>query len=100
MNFLNIIKVNKIYSKKVSKMFERLPNVCKRDIIALCTFTFGMVLFKEMISLFLGLSGGPLDSEYELLQFHAHWGSSNDHGSEHTVDGRAFAAEVKIINDF
>lgn len=43
------------------------------------------------------MSGGPLDSEYELLQFHAHWGSSNDHGSEHTVDGRAFAAEVKII---
>jgi carbonic anhydrase len=50
-----------------------------------------------MISIFLGLSGGPLDSEYELLQFHAHWGSSNDHGSEHTVDGRAFAAEVKLI---
>jgi len=79
-------------------MFERLPNVCKRDIVALCTFTLGMVLFKKkIISTFLGLSGGPLDSEYELLQFHAHWGSSNDHGSEHTVDGRAFAAEVKII---
>jgi hypothetical protein len=48
---------------------------------------------KERLN-FSGLSGGPLTGEYELLQFHAHWGADNDHGSEHTVDGRAFAAEV------
>jgi hypothetical protein len=48
---------------------------------------------KERLN-FSGLSGGPLTGEYELLQFHAHWGADNDHGSEHPVDGRAFAAEV------
>lgn len=44
------------------------------------------------------LSGGPLNDEYELLQFHAHWGSANDHGSEHTVDGRTFAAELHLVH--
>ena len=39
--------------------------------------------------------GGPLlDDEYELWQFHAHWGSDNSKGSEHTVDGIPYASEV------
>eukprot|EP00058_Branchiostoma_floridae_P008814 XP_002594302.1 hypothetical protein BRAFLDRAFT_201434 [Branchiostoma floridae] len=34
------------------------------------------------------ISGGPLDSTYKLVQFHAHWGPlGGDEGSEHTVDG-------------
>jgi len=44
------------------------------------------------------LVGGPLDSQYELWQFHAHWGNSDDHGSEHTVDGKSFAAEMLTSN--
>ncbi|XP_069477397.1 carbonic anhydrase 2-like isoform X3 [Ambystoma mexicanum] len=40
------------------------------------------------------LSGGPLPGIYRLKQMHIHWGSSDDHGSEHTVDGVPFAAEV------
>lgn len=44
------------------------------------------------------LTGGPLKDEYELLQFHAHWGSSDDHGSEHRVDGRSFAAELHLVH--
>jgi hypothetical protein len=47
-----------------------------------------------LVFIFEDLRGGPLEDEYELLQFHAHWGADNEHGSEHTVDGRAFAAEV------
>ena len=34
------------------------------------------------------MSGGPLDSTYQLAQFHAHWGGENARGSEHTVDGK------------
>lgn len=40
------------------------------------------------------LRGGPLSGPYRLRQFHLHWGSSDDHGSEHTVDGVKYAAEV------
>ena len=35
---------------------------------------------------------GPLGGDnYELLQFHFHWGSSNDRGSEHTIDGKRYS---------
>ncbi|XP_073085883.1 carbonic anhydrase 3 isoform X1 [Manis javanica] len=40
------------------------------------------------------LRGGPLTGPYRLRQFHLHWGSSDDHGSEHTVDGVKYAAEI------
>ena len=42
-----------------------------------------------------GLSGGPLEGEYELWQFHAHWGKSGSKGSEHTIDGKQWDAEVR-----
>ncbi|KAJ1076167.1 hypothetical protein K5549_014189 [Capra hircus] len=39
------------------------------------------------------LRGGPLTGSYRLRQFHLHWGSADDHGSEHVVDGVRYAAE-------
>jgi len=45
------------------------------------------------------LTGGPLgDNTYQLAQFHAHWGGENSRGSEHTVDGKAFAAEIHFVH--
>ncbi|KAK9497300.1 hypothetical protein O3M35_004644 [Rhynocoris fuscipes] len=44
------------------------------------------------------LKGGPLAAVYKLEQFHCHWGSSNDHGSEHTVDGKCYAAELHLVH--
>ena len=40
------------------------------------------------------ISGGGLPGEYELAQFHFHWGSDNMLGSEHHVNGEDFPAEV------
>ena len=37
------------------------------------------------------ISGGPLDAEYTLSQFHLHWGSQPGQGSEHTIDGDRLA---------
>ena len=42
------------------------------------------------------LCGGGLDGEYELWQLHAHWGDDDCRGSEHTVDGKMYPAEVRI----
>ena len=44
------------------------------------------------------LIGGPLDGEYELLQFHVHWGSEETRGSEHTIDGKNYAAELHLVH--
>ncbi|XP_070571871.1 carbonic anhydrase 2-like [Ptychodera flava] len=43
-------------------------------------------------------SGSGLPGEkYRLQQFHWHWGSTNDKGSEHTVDGKQEAAENHFV---
>ena len=43
------------------------------------------------------VSGGGLDGIYTTVQFHFHWGANNTVGSEHTVDGKEYAAEVSDI---
>ncbi|KAF3830589.1 hypothetical protein GH733_004408 [Mirounga leonina] len=40
-----------------------------------------------------------LGSRYTATQLHLHWGNQNDpHGSEHTVGGKHFAAELHIVH--
>ncbi|XP_053066453.1 carbonic anhydrase 5A, mitochondrial isoform X6 [Acinonyx jubatus] len=41
-----------------------------------------------------GISGGPLENHYRLKQLHLHWGAVDTWGSEHTVDDRAYPAEI------
>lgn len=45
------------------------------------------------------LTGGPLMGDTFILeQFHCHWGCSDGHGSEHTVEGEAFPAEMHLVH--
>ena len=44
------------------------------------------------------LSGGPLSSDYKVLQLHFHWGSDDTQGSEHFYDGQAYPMEVHIVH--
>nr|XP_054417082.1 carbonic anhydrase 13-like [Pongo abelii] len=44
------------------------------------------------------LRGVPLTGSYRLRQFHLHWGSADDHGSEHIVDGVSYAAELHVVH--
>ena len=44
------------------------------------------------------LTGGVLDNEFELWQFHAHWGSDDEQGSEHTVNGKMYPAELHLVH--
>ena len=41
------------------------------------------------------VSGGGLTGVYTTVQFHFHWGPNNSVGSEHTVNGKEYAAEVR-----
>jgi len=40
------------------------------------------------------VSGGDLSGTYSLVQFHFHWGKTNDKGSEHLIDGKSYPLEV------
>ena len=43
------------------------------------------------------LTGGPLgDNTFELLQFHVHFGCTNDRGSEHKLDGTQLSGQVNV----
>ncbi|KAJ8879823.1 hypothetical protein PR048_020431 [Dryococelus australis] len=44
------------------------------------------------------LSGGPLTEKHTLEQFHCHWGCDDNQGSEHTVDGKAYAGELHFVH--
>ncbi|KAK7474462.1 hypothetical protein BaRGS_00034284, partial [Batillaria attramentaria] len=46
----------------------------------------------------IGISGGSLPDDYVLDQFHFHWGSNNDKGSEHTIDFKAAPLELHIVH--
>ncbi|KAL2085669.1 hypothetical protein ACEWY4_018989 [Coilia grayii] len=44
------------------------------------------------------LTGGPISGTYRLKQFHFHWGASDDKGSEHTVEGTKYPAELHLVH--
>lgn len=71
---------------------------CNSVRVCACLRALGyvLILIYATCSFFpSALTGGPLgNNEYRLVQFHLHWGSNNKQGSEHTVDGKAYPAEV------
>ncbi|XP_008306375.1 carbonic anhydrase 1-like [Cynoglossus semilaevis] len=44
------------------------------------------------------LTNGPISGTYRLKQFHFHWGGSDDRGSEHTVAGTKYPAELHLVH--
>ena len=40
------------------------------------------------------IKGAGLPGTYRIAQLHFHWGSDNNKGSEHTIDGNAYPLEV------
>jgi len=44
------------------------------------------------------VTGGPVKDDFKFLQFHIHWGTQHEEGSEHTVNGKMTEAELHIVN--
>ena len=63
-----------------------------------------MIIFYSLFLFFLPFSnsviyGGPLRSEYQLVQYHAHFGMSDDcKGCEHVVDNRFYPGEIHFVH--
>ncbi|XP_068082962.1 carbonic anhydrase 1-like [Anabrus simplex] len=45
-----------------------------------------------------GLQGGPLEGNFSPDNWHCHWGATSEEGSEHTIDGQAYAGEIHIVH--
>lgn len=56
----------------------------------------------QLITLFhipyLAITGGKLKDKYQLLQIHAHWGKNSHSGSEHTINGKTYPAEIHLVH--
>ncbi|KAK3775480.1 hypothetical protein RRG08_027235 [Elysia crispata] len=46
----------------------------------------------------IGISGGGFSDTYKVAQFHLHWGSSSDRGSEHLINSKAYPMELHIVH--
>jgi len=44
------------------------------------------------------IHGGGLDQHYRLIQYHFHWGQQDHEGSEHTLAGLQFPAELHLVH--
>lgn len=47
----------------------------------------------------VNLTGGPLSYRYRFQEIHIHYGLHDQFGSEHSVQGYTFPAEVNILNN-
>lgn len=58
------------------------------------------VKIPYQISMTTALHGAHLNTShrYRLDQFHCHWGTNDDQGSEHTVDNRSYSAEMHFVH--
>ena len=54
----------------------------------------GHTLQVDFSEKFFNVSGGGLKGVYTTVQYHLHWGSVESKGSEHTMDNKAYPAEV------
>ncbi|CAF0723683.1 unnamed protein product [Brachionus calyciflorus] len=44
------------------------------------------------------IDGSDFDENFNLLQFHFHWGYNKYHGSEHLIDGEKFPLEMHLVH--
>ena len=52
------------------------------------------IVLDETSPHIINITGGPLSYKYRATEIIFHWGSIDTLGSEHTIDGQSFSAEV------
>lgn len=53
---------------------------------------------NSMVSQNINISGAGLPGTYRAVQFHLHWGSRTENGSEHTIDQQQYPMELHIVH--
>ncbi|XP_022792080.1 carbonic anhydrase 2-like [Stylophora pistillata] len=92
----------KISDTKYEKMtdfiltnYENQPS--ETNFTAVNNGNIGTIVFKFKPKIY-SVRGGGLDGVFTTVQFHFHWGSDKTKGSEHTLDGKAYAAELHFVS--
>uniref|UniRef100_A0A915JEP1 Carbonic anhydrase n=1 Tax=Romanomermis culicivorax TaxID=13658 RepID=A0A915JEP1_ROMCU len=78
--------------------FHYLPQDCHELLNKGHTWSIKAFLLYVTVSTSLDLNASHLPWEYKLVDIHCHWGRDSKYGSEHTVNGRAYSAEIHIVH--
>ncbi|XP_051627604.1 carbonic anhydrase 3-like isoform X1 [Manacus candei] len=83
-----------------SRKFCHVLNIFSDELLSSCCVLISEVKsdsLQKKLSIAV-LRGGPLPGVFRLRQLHFHWGSSDDHGSEHVVNGVRYAGELHVLH--
>ncbi|XP_050747307.1 carbonic anhydrase 3-like isoform X5 [Gymnogyps californianus] len=83
-----------------SRKFWNVLNFFSSELLSSCCVLISEIKsdsLEKKLSIAV-LRGGPLPGIYRLRQLHFHWGSSDDHGSEHVVNGVRYAGELHLLH--
>ncbi|XP_027592323.1 carbonic anhydrase 3-like isoform X1 [Pipra filicauda] len=83
-----------------SRKFCHVLNIFSDELLSNCCVLISEVKsdsLQKKLSIAV-LRGGPLPGVFRLRQLHFHWGSSDDHGSEHVVNGVRYAGELHMLH--
>lgn len=58
----------------------------------------GHTVQLNVLNAVLKINGGGLPGSYQLVQFHVHWGKTNDVGSEHKINGKFYPMEIHFVH--
>ncbi|XP_014257155.1 carbonic anhydrase-related protein 10-like isoform X2 [Cimex lectularius] len=77
----------------------RALHMDKHRVNGLLTNTGHSVLFRvdNTTRQHVNFTGGPLSYKYQLHHIHVHYGMDDETGSEHTINGHTFPAEIQIF---
>lgn len=98
---VNIVTSDAIYDPNLtgvsSLKIHYIPGSCRRMLnnghsVQVCVDGKGSGYLISWIE------NGPYRHRYQLEQFHFHWGRSDKEGSEHTLDGKIFSAELHLVH--
>lgn len=68
--------------------YDQCTRISNNGVVASCRFTPKLHFIK----------GGPLQHEYELVQYHFHFSHNDVPGSEHALHGKRFPAEIHLVH--
>ncbi|CAG9090631.1 unnamed protein product [Plutella xylostella] len=93
------IDLNKLHNIQQQIMTESPAKLDTADINGLISNTGHSVIFtvENETRHHINITGGPLSYKYQFHEIHIHYGLHDQFGSEHTVNGYSFPAEIQIF---
>lgn len=93
---ISLMSINPAYEPQNRPLMLEYPATVENLRITNTGFSWE-VKIPYQISMTTALYGSHLH-RYRLDQFHCHWGNSEQQGSEHTVDGMFYSAELHFVH--